>query len=62
MLRLRIQLAGQGGDEPNRLRLDDLNDIDRRMLKESFRLARMLHRHAEVARVVSAALVDEVTA
>lgn len=42
MLRLRIQLEGQGGAEPNRLRLDDLNDIDRRMLKESFRLARML--------------------
>lgn len=43
MLRLRIQL--EGGDEggnPNRLRLDTLNDIDRRILKEAFRLARLL--------------------
>lgn len=42
MLRLRIQLEGQEGDNPNRLRPAALNDIDRRMLKESLRLARML--------------------
>lgn len=43
MLRLRIQLeGGDGGDNPNRLRLDTLNDIDRRILKEAFRLARLL--------------------
>jgi CBS domain-containing protein len=43
MLRLRIQLEGKGGGEhPNRLKPADLNDIDRRILKESFRLARLL--------------------
>ena len=39
----RVQLEGDGGgDSPNRLDLARLNDIDRRMLKESFRLARAL--------------------
>ena len=43
MLRLRIQLESDGGAEhPNRLKLASLNDIDRRILKEAFRLARML--------------------
>ena len=43
MLRLRIQLeAGEGAEHPNRLKLASLNDIDRRILKEAFRLARML--------------------
>jgi CBS domain-containing protein len=42
MLRLRIQLEGEGGAHPNRAAPSALNDIDRRILKESFRLARML--------------------
>ena len=48
MLRLRIQLEGRGGDNPNRMRLADLNDIDRRMLKESFRLARLLQQRMQL--------------
>ncbi|MFO6419677.1 DUF294 nucleotidyltransferase-like domain-containing protein [Hylemonella sp. W303a] len=43
MLRLQIQL--QGGAHmahPNRIALDSLNDIDRRILKEAFRVARSL--------------------
>lgn len=43
MLRLRVQLEGAAPPEhPNRLHLAQLNDIDRRMLKETFRLARLL--------------------
>jgi len=43
MLRLRVQLeAGALPQAPNRLRLDSLNDIDRRILKEAFRVARLL--------------------
>ncbi len=43
MLRLRIQLESRGGEaHPNRLELASLNDIDRRILKESFRFARLL--------------------
>jgi CBS domain-containing protein len=43
MLRLRIQLEGDGGgDNPNRLAPARLNDIDRRILKEAFRVARSL--------------------
>lgn len=43
MLRLRIQLEGDGGgDHPNRLAPARLNDIDRRILKEAFRVARSL--------------------
>jgi CBS domain-containing protein len=43
MLRLRVQLEGHALPEaPNRLRLDSLNEIDRRILKEAFRVARML--------------------
>lgn len=43
MLRLRAQL-GQGGpaNEPNRVRVQDLHDVDRRILKESLRMARRL--------------------
>ncbi len=43
MLRLRAQL-GEGGvpDQPNRVRVQDLNDVDRRILKESLRMARRL--------------------
>lgn len=43
LLRLRVQLEGNAPvREPNRVRLADLNDIDRRMLKECFRIARQL--------------------
>ena len=43
MLRLRIQLEGSSpAGHPNRLELATLNDIDRRILKESFRFARLL--------------------
>lgn len=49
MLRLRIQLEGRGGGEhPNRLRVADLNDIDRRILKESFRMARLLQQRMQL--------------
>ncbi len=43
LLRLRVQLDAptQGGDS-NRLVVDTLNDIDRRILKESLRVARSL--------------------
>jgi CBS domain-containing protein len=43
MLRLRVQLEGSSAAEhPNRLAVASLNDIDRRILKESFRFARLL--------------------
>jgi CBS domain-containing protein len=45
MLRLRVQSAPAprpGEDNPNRLDLGTLNDIDRRILKESFRAAQRL--------------------
>jgi len=49
MLRLRRQLEGDdGGDAPNRVRLADLNDIDRRILKEAFRLARQLQQRLQL--------------
>lgn len=41
-LRLRVQLAGAAGEHPNRLRLADLNDVDRRILKEALRTAGLL--------------------
>lgn len=42
MLRLRNQLEGADAGHPNRLKVADLNDIDRRILKEAFRVARLL--------------------
>ncbi len=43
MLRLRVQLGESGSvDEPNRVRVQDLNDVDRRILRESLRMARRL--------------------
>jgi CBS domain-containing protein len=45
MLRLRVQLGAQAQDshnQPNRIDVATLNDIDRRILKESFRAARSL--------------------
>jgi CBS domain-containing protein len=48
MLRLRVQLEGAGGGDPNRLQLSTLNDIDRRILKEAFRLARALQQRLQL--------------
>lgn len=43
MLRLHIQLEGTApADQPNHLSVATLNDIDRRILKETFRVARSL--------------------
>jgi CBS domain-containing protein len=45
MLRLRVQAtdaSGSAGDNPNRLDLRTLNDIDRRILRESLRAAQRL--------------------
>lgn len=51
MLRLRTQLNGlgpAGAGSPNVVRLDALNDIDRRMLKECFRVARRLQQRVQL--------------
>ncbi|WP_240635950.1 DUF294 nucleotidyltransferase-like domain-containing protein [Caldimonas tepidiphila] len=52
MLRLRAQLEGPPSPpstgNPNILRVDSLNDIDRRILKESFRVARRLQQRIEL--------------
>lgn len=50
MLRLRVQLEGLGptGGGPNLLRVDALNDLDRRILKESLRVARRLQQRVEL--------------
>lgn len=51
MLRLRVQLEGlapAGSDNPNLIRLDALNHIDRRILRESLRVARRLQQRIEL--------------
>lgn len=53
MLRLRVQIGGTGNPgtvpaHPNKVELAALNDIDRRMLKESFRVARTLQQRVEL--------------
>ena len=50
MLRLRLQMAHPGAapDQANLVELSTLNDIDRRMLKESFRVARRLQQKMEL--------------
>jgi CBS domain-containing protein len=49
MLRLRIQLEGSAAaDNPNRLQVSRLNDIDRRILKEAFRVARLLQQRLQL--------------
>lgn len=49
MLRLRSQMDAEGGGEPsNRIDLATLNDIDRRILKEAFRMARRLQQRLEL--------------
>lgn len=49
-LRLQVQLerGDSGGDAPNRVDVAALNDIDRRMLKESLRVARRLQQRIEL--------------
>jgi CBS domain-containing protein len=42
MLRLRAQVQAPGAENPNRLDLRTLDDIDRRLLKEALRVARQL--------------------
>jgi len=51
MLRLRVQASaapGSAGDNPNRLDLRTLNDIDRRILKEAFRSAQRLQQRVSL--------------
>ena len=49
MLRLRAQLdAGAAVKEPNQIRVADLNDIDQRILRECFRVARMLQQRMQL--------------
>ncbi len=49
MLRLQIQLdGGASGQRPNHIRIDSLNDIDRRILKETFRVARTLQQRMQL--------------
>lgn len=49
MLRLQIQLERVAtGEEPNHIVVDSLNDIDRRILKEAFRVARTLQQRIQL--------------
>ena len=49
MLRLQIQLEGTApADQPNHLTVASLNDIDRRILKETFRMARSLQQRLQL--------------
>lgn len=49
MLRLRVQLEDAvDAARPNRIVVDSLNDIDRRILKESFRVARSLQQRLQM--------------
>jgi len=49
MLRLRAQLDGSTvGDNPNRVAVDALNDIDRRILRETLRVVRSLQQRVQL--------------
>jgi CBS domain-containing protein len=49
MLRLRAQLDGSAvGDNPNRIAVDTLNDIDRRILRETLRVVRSLQQRVQL--------------
>ena len=49
MLRLRIQLeAGASLSAPNQIKVDSLNDIDQRILRESLRVARLLQQRMQL--------------
>jgi CBS domain-containing protein len=49
MQRLQIQLQGTApAEQPNHIEVDSLNDIDRRILKEAFRVARTLQQRIQL--------------
>jgi CBS domain-containing protein len=49
MQRLQIQLQGvAGAEQPNHIEVNTLNDIDRRILKEAFRVARTLQQRLQL--------------
>ncbi|MGA0611637.1 DUF294 nucleotidyltransferase-like domain-containing protein [Caldimonas sp. KR1-144] len=48
MLRLRAQIDAAAGSAPNEVAVDALNDIDRRVLKESLRVAHRLQQRLEL--------------
>ena len=49
MLRLRVQVDGPpDNSHPNHVTLASLNDIDRRILKESFRVAREMQQRLQL--------------
>jgi CBS domain-containing protein len=49
MLRLRAQLDGTAvGDNANRIAISHLNDIDRRILKETLRVLRTLQQRVKL--------------
>jgi len=49
MLRLRMQLEDRAlPEQPNRVRVTDLNSIDRKVLRESFRMARQLQQRLQL--------------
>ncbi len=49
MLRLRVQLEGGSATaEPNRIEVSSLNDIDRRILRESLRIGRSLQQRLQM--------------
>lgn len=49
MQRLQIQLQGTAGaEQPNHIEVNTLNDIDRRILKEAFRVARTLQQRLQL--------------
>ena len=49
LLRLRVQLeAPSNPEKPNHLNLAGLNEIDRRILRESFRVARSMQQRLQL--------------
>ena len=48
LLRLRTQLERSDADNPNLLAVESLNDIDKRVLRETLRVARRLQQRMEL--------------
>jgi CBS domain-containing protein len=48
MLRLRVQIDGASAEHPNRIDVQRLDDIDRRLLKEAMRVARLLQQRVSM--------------
>lgn len=48
LLRLQAQIVGGAASQPNRVDVQALNEIDRRMLKETMRFARLLQQRIEL--------------